>query len=203
MLALLAIPLIKKYLDPSSDLVIMTSDRWWLYILPTLGAALLLMFVPDLVARKTGRNWFLTLYMSSCLLLAGMILPIDDFISPYRSTLVAREAIARYVPKDALLYQYRDIFYGIDYYNKIRTAVAGDFGELGFGIIQLSPEERRKYFLYRHEFFDKVENEKELYCIINRRKRLKELQEKYPDVEILWDNGAFSLMRFNQSTKDK
>ena len=203
MLALLAMPLIKKYLDPSSGLVIMTSDCWWIYILPPLCGAILLMFLPDLVARKTGRNWFLTLYMSSCLLLAGMILPFKDFISPYRSTLVARDAIARYVPKDALLYQYRDILYGVDYYNKIRTAAAGDFGELGFGIIQLPPEERRKYFLYRDEFFARLENEKEVYCIIKRRERLSELQAKYPDVEILWDNGAFFLLKFKQSTKEK
>ena len=201
MAALLVPPLLKTFSDPAKGLVVMTSDAWWIYMLPTFCAAAMLAFLPDWISQKTGQNWFLTLYLTCCVFLAGMVFPLKDFLYPYRSALVVREAVARYVPKGELLYQYRDNFYGIDFYNKIRTAIVEDFGELGDGIAKMPPDEKKKYFLSRDEFFDKIKKEKEIYCITQHRQKLRELKEKYSDIEVLWDNGAFYLLRIRKGNQ--
>ena len=202
LIALLLPPILNQYSDPAKGLVVMTSGYWWIYILPVLLAAALMTFLPDLIVRKFRGGWFLTIYLLCCLLLAGMIFPLNDFLSPYRSALVARDAIARHVPQGQLLYQYRVNFYGIDFYNKIRTPIVEDFGELADGIVKLPPEERKKYFLLVDEFIDKVQQEKEIYCITQHQDKLKQLQSKYAHIDILWDNGAFYLLRIRNDMKD-
>lgn len=202
MIAFLIPPLLIRFSDPAKGLVVMTSDAWWIYMLPTFCAAAMLAFLPDWIARKKGKNWFLTLYLIGSVFLAGMVFPINDFLYPYRSALVAKEAITRYVPQGTLLYQYRENFYGIDFYNKIRTAIVEDFGELGDGIAKMPPVEKKKYFLSREEFFDKIRNEKEIYCITQHRNKLKELRDRCSDIAVLWDNGAFYLLRIGQGIKE-
>jgi 4-amino-4-deoxy-L-arabinose transferase-like glycosyltransferase len=199
LIALLLPPILNQYSDPAIGLVVMTSGYWWIYIIPTLLAAVLMIFLPDLISRTVRVRWFITIYLLSCLLLAGMIFPINDFLSPYRSALVARDPIVRYVPSGQLLYQYRINFYGIDFYNKIRTPIVEDFGELFDGIIKMPPQERKKYFLTVRDFFEKIEQEKEIYCITQHQDKLKQLQSKYSHVDILWDNGAFYLLRIKKN----
>ena len=195
LIALLLPPILQQYHDPSKGLVIMTSSYWWIYIFPTLLASVLMIYLPDWIARKTRAVWFLTIYLLCCLFLAGIIFPINDFLSPYRSALVAKDAIAWHVPQGQLLYQYRVNFYGIDFYNKIRTPIVEDFGELGDGIVKMPPDERKKYFLSVQDFFEKVGQEKEIYCITQHQERLKQLQSQFPRTDILWDNGAFYILR--------
>lgn len=194
-IALFVPPILKQFHDPAKGLVIMTSSYWWIYILPTLLAAILMIFLPDWAARKKPAGWFLTIYLLCCLFLTGMVFPINDFLSPYRSALVAQEAIARHVPPGKLLYQYRVNFYGIDFYNKIRTPIVEDFGEMGDGMMKLPPEERKKYFFEVRDFFEKVKQEKEIYCITQHQEKLKQLQAEFPRMDILWENGAFYLLR--------
>lgn len=200
--ALLLPPVLKQYSDPAQGLVVMTSDCWWIYILPALLAAVLLLFLPDRVGRKVRSGWFMTIYLLCGLLLAGTIFPIHDFLSPYRSALVVKDAIALHVPPGQLLYQYRVNFYGIDFYNKIRTPIVEDFGELGDGIVKMPLEERKKYFLTVQDFFEKIKREKEIYCITQHQEKLSQLQSKYADVHVLWDNGAFYLLRIRNKIKD-
>jgi 4-amino-4-deoxy-L-arabinose transferase-like glycosyltransferase len=193
--ALFGVPFLKRYADPDAGLVIMTSGYWWLYMVPALLVAVLMVFLPDWMARKYRSGWFLTIYLLCCLLLASMIFLLNDFLYPYRSTLVARDAIARYVPPDQLLYQYRVNYYGIDFYNKIRTPVVEDFGELGDGIAKMPVEEKKKYFLSVNDFYEKIKQENEIYCLAQRPKQLKELQANPWKVDILWENGEFYLLR--------
>ncbi len=195
LVACLLPPFLKQYSDASKGLVVMTSANWWFYILPSLLAAGLMVFLPDRVARKKGTGWFFSIYLLSGLLLAGMLFPLNDFLAPYRSALVAREAIARHLPAGAPLYQYRVNFYGIDFYNRIRTPVVEDFGELIDGIAKMPPAERKKYFLTPAEFIEKVSGEQEVYCITQHEDKLKQLQWKYAAIDILWENGAFYLLR--------
>jgi len=193
--ALLAPLILKQFHDPSRGLVMMISSDWWIYILPALLTTVLMVFLPDRIAEKKGSDWFLTLYLLCGLFLAGMIFPINDFMSPYRSALVAKEAIARHVPQGHRLYQYRVNFYGIDFYNKIRTPIVEDFGELGDGMVKLPTQERQTYFLTVMDFLKKVRQEKEIYCITQHQDKLKQLQSEFPGLEILWENGAFYLLR--------
>ena len=154
-----------------------------------------MIFLPDLIARRYRRGWFLTIYLLCCVFLASMIFLLNDFLSPYRSTLVARDEIARYVPAGQPLYQYRVDYYGIDFYNKIRTPIVEDFGELADGIAKMPVDERKKYFLSVDDFDEKIKQESEVYCITKRPKKLKELQAKPWKVDILWENGEFFLLR--------
>ncbi|MHB8139479.1 MAG: ArnT family glycosyltransferase [Smithellaceae bacterium] len=201
-IAMLLPPILKPYSDEAKGLVIMISDQWWLYMIPTMLLALLMIYLPDWIARKGRGGWFVTVYLLCCVLLAGMIFPIVDFLSPYRSSLVAKDAIARYVPAGQFLYQYRVNFYGIDFYNKIRTPIVEDFGEMTDGIIKMPATERKNYFLTVPEFFEKIEQEKEIYCITQHQDKLQQLQTKYAHLDILWDNGAFYLLRIRNKVKD-
>ena len=199
--ALFGVPFLKRYADPDQGLVIMTSGNWWLYMAPALLVAVLMVFLPDWIARKYRSGWFLTIYMLCGLLLASMTFLLNDFLYPYRSTLVVRDAIARHVPADQFFYQYRVNYYGIDFYNKIRTPIVEDFGELSDGVIKMPEAERRKYFLSVNDFYEKIKQEKEIYCLAQRPKFLKELQSQPWKVHILWENGEFYVLRISNHLK--
>lgn len=194
LVVIFGVPVLKEYANPDKGLVIMTSGYWWIYMMPTLLAAVLMIFLPDLIARKYRRGWFLTIYLLCCLLLTGIIFMLNDFLSPYRSTLVAKDAIARYLPPGQLLYQYRVNYYGIDFYNKIRTPIIDKFGELDVGVLKMPLDERKKYFLSADDFYEKIKLEKEIYCI-TKRKKLKELPAQPWKIDVLWENGEFYLLR--------
>ena len=138
--------------------------------------------------------WFFTIYVLAALFLGSILFATNDFLAPYRSAKVAKEAISRYVPVDRDLYQYRVNFYGIDFYNKIRTPIVDDFGELSEGIVKLATEEKKRYFLSANEFFELCAQQKDIYCITQHQERLKEIKIKMPKTEVLWDNGAFYLL---------
>lgn len=193
--ALIAPLVLQKYSDPEKGLVVMISGLWWLYILPPVIALILMAFLPDLISRKTKKGWYFSIYLLSALFLGSVLWPLNDFLGPYRSAKVAREAISRYVPPDQDLYQYRVNFYGIDYYNKIRTSVVEDFGELSEGIVKLAPEEKKRYFLSVEDFFKLCAQKREVYCITQHAEKLKQIKTRISSTEILWDNKAFYLLR--------
>ena len=176
----------------------MITGNWWLYILLPLLAVILMIFLPDLIFNKLRRGWFLTVYLLCALFLVGILFPLNDFLAPYRSAKVAKEAILRYVPLDHDLYQYRENFYGIDFYNNIRTPIVEDFGELSEGIAKLPSAERKRYFLSRNEFFQLCAQRKDVYCITQHKNKLKEIKEKLSQVDVLWDNGAFYLLHIKK-----
>jgi hypothetical protein len=154
-------------------------------------------FLPEMIERKFRRGWFLSVYALCVMLLAGSLLPVKDFLAPYRSSLVAKDAISRYVPKDQDLYQYRVNFYGIDLYNKIRTPVVEDFGEMREGTAKLPPAEKKRYFLTCEEFFQLCAQRKDVYCITQHKDKLNEIISKVSHVDVLWDNKAFYLLHIS------
>ena len=193
-IALMLPPILKKYSDAEKGLVVMVSDKWWLYIAIPVITLFLLNFLPDLIYKKFKKGWFFSLYVLCAVLLGSILFPLNDFLAPYRSAKVTSEAISRYVPADRDLYQYRVNFYGIDFYNKIRTPVVEDFGELSEGIAKLPKEEKKRYFLSVNEFFKLCEEKKDIYCITQHKEKLKQITQKYPLSEILWENKAFYLL---------
>ncbi len=176
MIALFVPPILQRYSDPEKGLVIMISGFWWLYIILPAIALIAMMFLPDLIFRRFRKGWFPAIYILSGLFLGSMLFPLNDFLAPYRSAKVAREAIVRYVPAGHDLYQYRVNFYGIDFYNKIRTPVVEDFGELAEGIVKLATEEKKRYFLSANEFFELCAQKQDIYCITQHQERLKEIR---------------------------
>ncbi|MEN6620153.1 MAG: glycosyltransferase family 39 protein [Smithella sp.] len=194
-ITLLLPAIFEKFSDAEKGLVIMISGCWWFYIILPVIVLILMTFLPDLIRRKYRRGWFLTIYLLSALFLGSMLFPLNDFLAPYRSAKVAKVAIDRHVPKDQDLYQYRVNFYGIDFYNKIRTPIIEDFGELADGMVKLQPEERKHYFLSVNDFVDLCTKKKVVYCITQHKARLNEIIKKWPKTEILWDNRAFYLLK--------
>jgi 4-amino-4-deoxy-L-arabinose transferase-like glycosyltransferase len=188
-------PILKKYSDPEKGLVVLTSDNWWIYIFLPVVTLVLMTFLPDLIFSKFRKGWFLSVYLLCALFLGSLLLPLNDFLAPYRSARVARDAIAHYLPAGQDLYQYRINFYGIDFYNKIRTPIVEDFGELAEGISKLAPEEKKRYFLSVNDFFALCAQKKEIYCITQHRAKLNQIKTKIPGAAVLWDNGAFYLLR--------
>jgi 4-amino-4-deoxy-L-arabinose transferase-like glycosyltransferase len=193
-IALILPPIFKKYSDAEKGLVIMISDRWWLYILIPAIVLILMTFLPDLIYKKFKRGWFFSIYVLCAILLGAMLFPLNDFLSPYRSAKVTKEAIAFYVPPGRDLYQYKVNFYGIDFYNKIRTPVVQDFGELSEGIAKMPEEEKKHYFLSTDEFFNLCAEKKDIYCITQHNEKLRQIMQRFPRTEILWDNKAFYLL---------
>ncbi len=187
-------PILKKYSDAGKGLVVMVSDRWWLYIFIPVIALFLLTFLPDLIYKKNKKSWFLSIYVLCAIFLGSMLFPLNDFLAPYRSAKVTKEAIARYVPSDRELYQYRVNFYGIDFYNKIRTPIVEDFGELSEGIAKMLEGEKKHYFLSAAEFFNLCAEKKDIYCITQHNEKLKQITQRFPRTEVLWDNKAFYLL---------
>ena len=196
-IALLLPPILNKYSDPTKGLVVMTSGNWWLYIILPLLVALLMPFAPEMIERRFRRSWFISIYSLCVILLASGLLPVKDFLSPYRSSLVAKNAISQYVPKDQDLYQYRVNFYGIDFYNKIRTAIVEDFGEMREGTEKLPVAEKKRYFLTRGEFIELCAQRKDVYCITQHEDRFNELKTKVRHIDVLWDNKAFYLLHIS------
>jgi len=172
----------------------MISDRWWLCIFIPVIVLFLMTFLPDLIYKKFKRGWFFSIYVLCAILLGAMLFPLNDFLSPYRSAKVTKEAIAFYVPPGRDLYQYRVNFYGIDFYNKIRTPVVQDFGELSEGIAKMPEEEKKHYFLSTDEFFNLCAEKKDIYCITQHNEKLRQIMQRFPRTEILWDNKAFYLL---------
>ena len=197
LIALLLPPILNKYSDPTKGLVVMTSGNWWLYIILPLVAALLMPFAPEMIERRFRRSWFISIYALCIILLASGLLPVKDFLAPYRSALATKDAISQYVPKDQDLYQYRVNFYGIDFYNKIRTPVVEDFGEMREGIEKLPVAEKKRYFLTRNEFIELCAQRKDVYCITQHEDRFNELKTNVRHVDVLWDNKAFYLLHIS------
>ena len=186
--------ILKKYSDAEKGLVVMVSDKWWLYIAIPLIVLFLLTFLPDLIYKRYKKGWFFSIYVLCAILLGSMLFPLNDFLAPYRSAEVTRQAIARYVPKDRDLYQYSVNFYSIDFYNKIRTPIVEDFGELSEGIAKMPEKERKHYFLSAEEFFKLCQEKKDIYCITQHKEKLRQIMQRFPSAEVLWDNKAFYLL---------
>jgi len=179
------------------DLSIMHSQpqQWaWLIILP-IFSQVMLAFVPDMVKKKYHHGWFITIYILSGLFLISILPSASAFLTPYKSSYPASQAIKMLIPADCEVYQYKIFLYGIATYNEIRTPVVGDFGELSYGMKFLSPAEREHYFLSENQFKERVDQEGIVYCLTEYKDHFDELKNMFPNLEILWSNGAYYLMK--------
>ena len=172
------------------------AGREWIpfVILPIL-LQIVIIFLPDLIKRIWKRGWFMTIYILSALFLGSLVFPASDFLTPYKSAYPVSQAIKVVIPADEELFQYGINLYGIDFYNKIRTPVVDDFGELSYGINHLPPDEKSRYFLHSEDFFKLCKEKGNIYCVTKYKGRLERLKKRIPHVEVLWSNGAFYLLR--------
>jgi hypothetical protein len=99
------------------------------------------------------------------------------------------------LPPNQELYQFRTSLYGIDFYNQIRTPLVDRVGELKYGVGQLPPDERFRYFLSHEEFIKRCKENGGLYCVTRYKEDVEELKKRVSVLEVLWDNGVFYLLR--------
>ncbi|MBW2598677.1 MAG: glycosyltransferase family 39 protein [Deltaproteobacteria bacterium] len=170
-------------------------SEWLPLIAIPVGLQILIVFLPDVVKKTWSKGWFLTIYLISALFLASLLLPLSHFLTPYKSAYPVTQIIKPMLPAGEDLFQYGISLYGIDFYSKIRTPVVDDFGELGYGIRKLSPDERSRYFMTSEDFFRLCREKGEIYCVTKYERRVRKLKKNIPGVEVLWSNGAFYLLR--------
>jgi len=180
------------------DLSVMVSRYWvWLIILP-IFSQILLAFVPNMVKRIYHYGWFVTIFILSGSFLISILPSASAFLTPYKSSYPASQAIKMLIPADRELYQYKILLYGIATYNEIRTPIVGDFGELSYGMKFLSPAEREHYFLAEEQFKARVDREGIVYCLTEYEDHFDELKNMFPNLEVLWSNGAYYLMKLKR-----
>jgi len=140
------------------------------------------------------QRWFATIYILTTFFYGLLIFLAAEFLTPYKSAYPVSQAIKIHLPEKERLYQYKIKLYGIDFYNKIRTPVVDDdFGELDFGVNKLSIEEKEQFFISPDKFYPLCRKKGGIYCIAHY-KRLSELKEKIPNVDILWSNKNYYLL---------
>ncbi len=197
LIVLLLLPPFLKDMKLGGDLVIMHSDKWWWLVSVPILAQMALLVLPGLVQRRRRSGWFMTVYALSAVFLGSLVFPMSDFLTPYKSAYPLAQAMKKHVPENREVYQYKVSFYGIDFYNHQRTAVVEDFGELGFGINLLPPEEKSRYFLSSEAFYQLCKEKGDIYCITQYKERMEDLKKRVQHIEVLWDNGAYYLLRIN------
>ena len=151
------------------------------------------------VRKKTGGNWFITVYIVSALFLAVTVFPLSNFMAQRKSAYLLTQAIKRYVPAGHELYQYGMSLYGIDFYGKMRTPIVDDIGEVYYGSQFLPVAERSHYFLNSEEFFKLAGRQEVVYCATKGQERLDRLRKEVPHLTVLWDNKHYYLVRLENS----
>jgi 4-amino-4-deoxy-L-arabinose transferase-like glycosyltransferase len=166
---------------------------WWPWVIVPILLSIALVVLPDLVRKKWGRGWFITIYAISFLLFSLLVFPASQFLAPYKSAYPVAKAMKDYVPTDRELYQYGMSLYGIDFYTGMRTPVVDDIGELRPGVEKLTLEERAHYFLISDEFFRLYQEKKDIFCV-TERENVEKLRKKVNFLNVLWNNDSYYLL---------
>jgi 4-amino-4-deoxy-L-arabinose transferase-like glycosyltransferase len=174
---------------------------WWPWIVIPFILQGLIIWLPQAVRNRTGKGWFLTIYLLFALFLAAVIFPVSRYIAPYKSAQALSQAVKEHLPEGETLYQYGMRLYGIEFYTGLRTPIVDDIGEVGYGSEQLPPEERERYFLSSATFFPLVRQRGHLYCASQGGERLAMLKKEIPALKVLWHNHEYYLLRLEHSEK--
>jgi 4-amino-4-deoxy-L-arabinose transferase-like glycosyltransferase len=166
---------------------------WWPWVIVPILLVIAMMTLPDIVRKKWGRGWFMTIYAISFIFLSLLVFPMAQFMTPYKSAYPVAKIVKDYVPAGKELYQYGMSLYGIDFYTGTRTPVVDDIGELRPGVEKLPPEERTHYFLTSDEFFRRYQEKKEIFCV-TERENVEKLRKKVNFLNVLWNNDSYYLL---------
>ncbi len=167
--------------------------------LPWIGIPILLqiliLFVPDMVRARTGKGWFLSIYILFAMFLGSVTFPVAQYLTPYQSAWPLSQAIKTHLPTGTTLYQYGMSLYGIDFYTGMRTPIVDDIGEVGYGSEKLPREEKERYFLSSASFFKLVNEKSDIYCATAGDEKMERLKKEFPTLAVLWHNDAYFLLK--------
>jgi 4-amino-4-deoxy-L-arabinose transferase-like glycosyltransferase len=196
-IALLSLPFFKQTLmRTGGDFEIIQNDHLTSLLILPIFLQILIIFLPGLVKKVTGKGWFMTMYGLAALFLASLLPPASAFLTPYKTAVPVQAAIKDFVPAGQTVYQYGLHLYGINFGNPadIRTPIVDDFAELNYGISKLHPDMRNRYFLPSIEALALHVKINPVYCVTNKY-RITELRQYFPKLDALWNNGYFYLVR--------
>ena len=168
---------------------------WWPWMVFPILIQILILFLPDRVRARTGKGWFLTIYILFALFLGSVTFPVAQYLTPYKSAWPLSQAVNTHLPAGATLYQYGISLYGIDFYTGLRTPIVDDIGEVGYGSEQLPREERERYFLSSASFFRLVREKEGVYCATEGSEKLAILKKEVPALTVLWHNDVYYLVK--------
>jgi 4-amino-4-deoxy-L-arabinose transferase-like glycosyltransferase len=171
--------------------------EWWLMILPVLFQVMLV-FLPSVVQKRWRTGWFPTIAVLSALFLISIHFPMARFIAPQKTAYPVSRAIRAFVPPEGKVVQFDLFLYGIDFYNHIRTPVYGSIGELAYGYLRLTKEEKGRYFVSPWEFAAQCQECVEIYCVTRYKENVEKLRKKFSNLDVLWDNGYYYLLRLRR-----
>lgn len=153
-------------------------------------------FVPVIGGRKDPhREWFVVTAIMTAAYWALLIVPVGHYLTPGKSAFQVAAAVASHLPQGERLYQYRITMYGIDFYNRIDTAIVDDPGELGYGMGKMDRDERRIHFPTREEFFRTVAEGRASFVVTEGLPKVEELKKVFPASRVLWDNKKFYMLK--------
>lgn len=196
-IVLLVVPPFIKKSRIDGGLIIIHPEKWWLLVAPLILLQMLIIFLPDMVKRQWHRGWFATIYILMAFFWTLSVFPVSEFLTPYKSAYPVAQAINTLLPQHQKLYQYKISLYGVDFYNKIRTPIVDDIGELSFGSGKLPREEKKQFFLSSEEFYELCREKGEIYCITQYNDRLEELKKHISHIDILWSNRIYYFLRLH------
>jgi 4-amino-4-deoxy-L-arabinose transferase-like glycosyltransferase len=185
-IALVAAP----YFDKSRPLTL-----WWPWIVAPVIMQILIVFLPGYVRRRTGGNWFVTVYIITAIFLGAAVFPFSQFLTPYKSAYILVQAVKKYVPVGQELYQYDMSLYGVDFYGKIRTPIVNELREVRYGSEFLPSAEKAHYFLNSEEFFKLAGQQPVTYCATKGQEGIERLRKEFPNLAVMWDNKYYYLVR--------
>ncbi|HPC04552.1 MAG TPA: glycosyltransferase family 39 protein [Syntrophales bacterium] len=200
LIAVMIVPPFLTNLEALRELAFLFPFSWLLKVLPPVLVLAALSVLPYRMERFGRTAWFFSIYLLSALFLGSVLFPLAGFLTPYKTALPVALAARDIVPKGEPLYQFQVTFYGIDFYDGVRTPIVDDFGELEYGMNRLPPEEKARFFLTTQEFFELLREKKELYAVTQYARRVAVLKRFSPRLEELWTNGAFSIFRVSCGT---
>ena len=171
---------------------------WWPWIVIPIFVQILIIFVPSRLRRKAERGWFASIYLLFALFLLSLMPAVSHYLSPYKSAYPVSQAILKYLPADATVYQYGMSLYGIDFYTGKRTPIVDDIGEVRYGSEQLPVSERERYFLTTESFFRLIRTANVIYCATENGEKLEKLKKEVPTLLVLWHNKSYALVRLTR-----
>jgi hypothetical protein len=168
-------------------------QAWWPWVAFPVLLQATIAFLPDLIRKKWGRGYFITVFALSFLFMGSLVFPLSRFLTPFKSAVPIVKAVRDHLPAGSELYQFGISLYGIDFYGKLRTPIVDDIGELQDGAAKLPDAERSHFFLYSRDFFKLYHEKKDIYCVTKHTK-LEKLKKEIPDIHVLWDNKEYYLI---------
>ncbi|MCX7983072.1 MAG: glycosyltransferase family 39 protein [Syntrophales bacterium] len=173
---------------------------WPYYALP-ITLQIFILFFSKKVEKSDLTSRYLIISFAHGLYLVSLLPVCGHYLAPIKSACRLAQAVDKFVPPGEMIYQFRTILYGLDFYTGKRTAIVDEQGELAAGVKKISSEERRRYFPLTSEVMEELRRGHIIYAVTDKREKLMGLEQHGASIEVLWDNGKYYMYRVRGQKK--